>query len=101
VNSSERGDGQVLPYSISAFWVSGAPLFDQRSHHTRRTRRRLDTEIGRYTHRPDSHSPSDAVHPRVALDRGEQEVPRSMTGEMAPKVLQAPPAPLAYRTVNG
>jgi hypothetical protein len=32
VNSSERGDGQVLPYSISAFWVSGAPLFDQRSH---------------------------------------------------------------------
>jgi hypothetical protein len=31
VGSSERGDGQVLPYSISAFWVSGAPLFDQRS----------------------------------------------------------------------
>jgi hypothetical protein len=22
----------VLPFSISAFWVSGAPLFDQRLH---------------------------------------------------------------------
>jgi integrase len=24
----------VLPFSISAFWVSGAPLFDQRLQHT-------------------------------------------------------------------
>src|ERR1035441_9773660 len=28
--SSKHGDGQVLLFSISAFWVSGAPLFDQR-----------------------------------------------------------------------
>src|ERR1039458_6378291 len=30
--SSKHGDGQVLPFSISAFWVSGAPLFVQRLH---------------------------------------------------------------------
>ena len=32
MGSSEHGDGQVLPFSISAFWVSGAPGFDQRLH---------------------------------------------------------------------
>jgi hypothetical protein len=29
MGSSEHGDGQVLPFSISALWVSGAPGFDQ------------------------------------------------------------------------
>ncbi len=32
MGSSEYRDGQVLPFSISAFWVSGAPGFDQRLH---------------------------------------------------------------------
>jgi hypothetical protein len=33
MGSSEHGDGQVLPFSISAFWVSGTPGFDQRLHY--------------------------------------------------------------------
>ena len=32
MGSNEHGDGQVLPFSISAFWASGAPLFDQHLH---------------------------------------------------------------------
>ena len=30
MGSGDHGDGQVLQVSISAFWVSGAPGFDQR-----------------------------------------------------------------------
>ena len=32
MGSGQHGDSQVLPFSISAFWVSGAPVFDQRLH---------------------------------------------------------------------
>jgi hypothetical protein len=30
MDSSDHGDGQVLPFSISALWVSGTPGLDQR-----------------------------------------------------------------------
>ena len=43
MGSGDHGDGQVLQVSISAFWVSGAPGFDQRLHDVLRTTRRRHT----------------------------------------------------------